>query len=75
MAERVERGVKVPHLRAWRRSRGLRQDELAQQAGMAPSTVYRAESNRAIDIAKVRNLARVLNLTYEQLVRESPSDT
>lgn len=73
MAERkITRGVALPHLRDWRRYKGMPQDELAGKAGIAASTVYRAERGGAIDMVKARALAGALGITYEQLVNTGP---
>lgn len=72
MAEVVERGVKLPHLRAWRRDRGLTQGELAAAAKIAPSTIMRAERGDAVRLPNARRLAAALGIEYRQLVKESP---
>ncbi len=70
---RVQRGYIIPHMEAWRRYRVLTQRELAALAGVARSTVTRAEEGGAISAANVRKLAHALEVTVHELLREEPT--
>lgn len=76
MAERKShgpRGVTVPYLRAWRDRQVLKQQELAQKAGVARSTVARGERGDVLSVDKVRALAKALGITEQQLREEDPA--
>lgn len=55
-------------LREWRRRRGMSQNDLATAAGLAPSTIFKAEhSGRAPAWATVYKLAEALGVRSEEL--------
>lgn len=72
VAEKLVRGVAVPHLRAWRILRALSQTELAEKAKVVRGTVARAERGEAVSFANIRAFAEVLRVTPEQLQNEEP---
>lgn len=68
MAE-YTRGRALPHLRAWRMRRFMGQTELAQAAGVAKSTLLRAERGDAVvSFANIRKLAQALGITPDALL-------
>lgn len=70
MAERTyERGLRVPRLEEWRNRRALTQQELADNAGVARSTVVRGETGEKIAAASVRKLAGALAVSVEDLMQ------
>ena len=74
MAEYV-RGRPLPHLQAWRLSRLLAQAELAEKAGIAKSTLARAERGDAVvSFANIRKLAKALDIAPDVLLNKSPDE-
>ncbi len=63
----------LPYLRSWRADRGLNQQELAAKAGIAPSTVRRAERGETINVVSVAKLAKALGISVMALREEDPS--
>ena len=61
------RGITLKHLPAWRIRAMLKQEELADKAGIARATVQRAERGSTVSLDNVRALARALGITPEQL--------
>ena len=70
---RMQRGYNIPHMQAWRRYRVLTQRDLAAQAGVARSTVTRAEEGGSISATNVRKLAQALEVTVHELLHEQPT--
>lgn len=66
------RGFVLPHARAWRERLWLTQQELAGSAGIKVSVVSRAEQGGAVSIPTVRNLAKALGITPDQLCYGEP---
>ena len=64
----------LPHLRAWRTWRNLRQTDLATKAGVSPPTVVRAEAGDAVTPLSAQRLARALDVAVTQLREEPPPD-
>lgn len=60
-------GITLPYLRAWRLRAVLKQGELAQRAGVARSTVVRAERAGSISLDNVRALAHALGVSVDEL--------
>jgi DNA-binding XRE family transcriptional regulator len=71
MAEKI-RGTVLPRLRAWREARALNQTELADQAGVARSTVSRGESGHIVAWPNVRKLAAALGISSQVLLQQDP---
>lgn len=69
-----ERGVLVPHLRAWRAYHAVTQEELAERAQVARSTIVRAEESRRINPSSVRKLAEALEMSVQQFLHSKPGD-
>lgn len=70
MAERTyERGLHAPRLEEWRNRRALTQQELAEMAGVARSTIVRGETGEKIAAASVRKLAAALKVSVEDLMQ------
>ncbi len=65
--------MRVPYLQSWRADRGLTQQGLADKAGVAASTVRRAERGETINIVSVAKLAKALNISVMALREEDPS--
>jgi len=68
----AERGVAMPHLKAWRRRALLKQEELAEQAGVARATVVRGERGGTLSLDNIRKIAAALGITPEQLADGPP---
>jgi transcriptional regulator with XRE-family HTH domain len=62
------RGVLVPRLRSVRRRRALSQEELADKAGVARTTVWKAEADHEVRPVTVRKLARALGVQPADLM-------
>ena len=76
MAKRTyDRGLSVPHLEYWRQRRALTQNELAEHASVARSTIVRGEAGGKIAAASVRRLAEFLGIRPEDLtdIHEAPT--
>jgi transcriptional regulator with XRE-family HTH domain len=72
MAEKV-RGLPLPHLRAWRMRKLMAQNELAERAGLAKSTLARAErGNEVVNFANIRKLAEALGISTDDLLHRDP---
>ncbi|HEV2460940.1 MAG TPA: helix-turn-helix transcriptional regulator [Ktedonobacterales bacterium] len=61
------KGLRLPHLAAYRRRAALSQRELAEKASVTRQTVIRAESGEGIRYSNVRKLADALGVTPEAL--------
>jgi len=61
--------VLVPRLRALRLEQALTQDDLAERAGVARSTVLKAEAGHELRPSTVRKLARALGVRPIRLQR------
>lgn len=68
------RGIMLRYLQAWRMRATLKQEELADKAGIARATVQRAERGGAVSLDNVRALAQALGITPEQLVMPPPGE-
>ncbi len=70
----LESRFPVPHLRAWRRWRGMNQEDLARRAGVAQTCVSQLESvaSRTTRATTVQALARALDVPWDALVRYGP---
>jgi transcriptional regulator with XRE-family HTH domain len=68
--EGTERGVRLPRLRAWRKRRGVTQNELAAKAGVAQATITRAERGQAVNIPNARKIAQALGVEYSELLSD-----
>lgn len=67
------RGRALPHLKAWRMHKLMSQTELAQRAGLAKSTVARAErGDEVVSFANIKRLAAVLGISGHELVEKHP---
>lgn len=63
----------IPHLRAVRESKGIRQDQLAQMAGVRQATISRLENGMHQAMAStVRKLAAALEVTPDDLTQHPP---
>jgi transcriptional regulator with XRE-family HTH domain len=65
--------MQVRYLQNWRADRGLTQKELADKAGVAASTVRRAERGETINVVSVAKLAKALGISVMALREEDPS--
>ena len=74
--EVVESVVAGMHpVRAWRESRGLTQEALAEQAGVSAPYVSQIESGKRIGAVRtLRRIAAALELPLDELTREPGSD-
>ena len=72
MAERAERGLVVPHLRAWRFYHALSQIDLAERSGVSRPSIARAEAGERISFANIHKLAAALDISVHELLREEP---
>ena len=69
----AQRGLALPHLRAWRLRRLLTQAELIEKSGVSRTTVVRAESaGGSVSIVNIRRLADALGITPDELVYSEP---
>lgn len=80
MTDRIDTGpsrqtrVGLAHLRAWRIWKGYSQQELADLAGTAKSTVSNLERGAATaNFATIGKLSKALDITREQLLHTDPS--
>lgn len=67
-------GRTLPYLRAWRVRRAYSQDELADRAGMARSTLTRGENGEVVRFSSVRKLAAALDISVEELIGPPPPE-
>jgi transcriptional regulator with XRE-family HTH domain len=73
MARASQTRVGLEYLRAWRVWKGYSQQELAELARVAKSTITQLELGRATaNFVTVGKLAKALNLSREQLLHETP---
>lgn len=74
--EVVESVVAGMHpVRAWRESRGLTQEALAEQAGVSAPYVSQIESGKRIGAVRtLRRIAAALEVPLDELTREPGSD-
>lgn len=72
MAEQRTVGVEIPHLRAWRVRKLVKQGDLAKAAGLSRFTVQRAERGERVSFDNVRKLAEALGITPDQLRYQTP---
>ncbi len=68
----TDRGVPVPYLREWRLRVLLKQEELAETAGVSRPTILRGERGETLSIDNIRKIAVALNITVDQLRFELP---
>lgn len=68
----AQRGAQVPGLETARRARLLTQKQLATAAGVAPSTVVRAERGAFVDFASITKLAAALHVEAAVLLGAAP---
>jgi transcriptional regulator with XRE-family HTH domain len=64
--------VTIPNLLQWRTWKGLRQTDLAEQAGVNAATVGRAEQGAALTPRAAAKLAAALGIPLLQLQNELP---
>lgn len=65
--------VRLPYLRHWRIERLMPQTQLASAAGVAVSTIVRAEAGTPVHALTAGRLARALGVTVKQLRAEEPT--
>lgn len=66
----------LEHLRAWRLWKGYSQQELAERAGTAKSTIVKLENGRATaNFVTVGKLSKALEISREQLLHTDPAAT
>ncbi len=69
------RGWPLPHLRAWRRHRGLGVTELSEKSGIALSLLSRIESGKSLaGVKSIDRLCAALDITREQLLHHDPTE-
>lgn len=69
-------GVPLPYLRAWRQRKLMTQMQLAEAAGVNPSTERRAEKgDEVVSYANVKKLAAALGVSTDDLRFRDPSGT
>lgn len=67
------RGRPLPYLKAWRMHKLMGQTELAQRAGLAKSTVARAErGDEIVSFTNIKRLASALGVSGHELVETDP---
>lgn len=64
----------LPHLQGWRADRGMTQTELAEKAGVAASTVRRAERSESISPVNVAKIAKALGISVRELRDVDPTE-
>jgi transcriptional regulator with XRE-family HTH domain len=68
--------VGLEYLRTWRVWKGYSQQELAELAGVAKSTITQLELGRATaNFVTIGKLAKAFNISREQLLHEPPEPT
>ena len=65
--------IVLPHLRTWRLRAALSQEDLAELAGVARSTVINAERGQSILPSTLRALAKALRLKPHELLGPPPT--
>jgi DNA-binding XRE family transcriptional regulator len=68
----IRSGFALTYLRAWREWRVMSQAELARRAKVSKATVARIEGGQPAVFVTTDKLAKALEVTREQLVREGP---
>ena len=63
----AERGIPVPHLKAWRLRKLLKQEELAERADVSRPTIQRGERGETLSIDNVKKIANALGISNEEL--------
>lgn len=63
----------LPFLQGWRADKGFTQKGLAKAAGVAASTVRRAEKGEAISVVNVAKIAKALGITVTNLRDVDPT--
>lgn len=71
MAERAV-GVELPHLKAWRIRRLLKQTELAEAAGVSRFTIVKGEHGERVSLDVVKKLAQALGVSTDDLRFREP---
>jgi DNA-binding Xre family transcriptional regulator len=66
--------ARLPALRHWRVVRALGQDELAEHAGVHPTSVQRGEAGQPLRLATIRRLAAALDVEPAELMRQPPKN-
>lgn len=66
---RGSKGVPVPQLEALRKRAGISQEELAERAGLARTTITRLEQGGIARYQTIDKLAGALHTTRERLIR------
>jgi len=69
---RAQRGVRLPHLAAWRRFSVMTQAELAEKVGVTRATINRAEGGSHVSMENARQIASALGITPQQLLAGPP---
>jgi DNA-binding XRE family transcriptional regulator len=64
--------VHAPYLAGWRATKGLTQDGLAEQSGVARTTIARAETGGALNLTTAVKLAKALGVTVYDLRSTDP---
>jgi transcriptional regulator with XRE-family HTH domain len=64
--------LRVPSLRYWRGQRALRQEELAEKAGVGVNSVYRGENGQLLRVDTVAKLAEALGVEPAKLQAQPP---
>lgn len=65
-------GVKLPHLRAWREWKGIKQKDLSETAGVTVATVSRIENGGIASFDTIDKLAAALKMEKEDLMHTEP---
>lgn len=73
MAERAV-GVEVPHLKAWRIHRLMKQTELAEAAGVSRFTIVKGEHGERVSFDNVRKFAEALGISTDDLRFREPGE-
>lgn len=66
-------GILIPNLRAWRRSKFMSQEELAESARHSTATISHIENGGRASLRMARRLAIALGVTPEALVTTKPT--
>jgi DNA-binding XRE family transcriptional regulator len=64
--------TRLPYLVGWRANKGMTQETLAKQAGVARTTIARVETGALVNLTTAVKLAKALGITVHDLRHTDP---